>query len=147
MWQQTNEGNACFWTYMFVFTLEFFSLDETHRLSITDSSETWFFLHFQNSSELIDSDFIPQVSATCKQEHMSIRVIFNGSFNGAVHARDFRTPACMSHGDGGKLVTLDINLSAQQESPDYCGLLVNNVSRKFYLYGLIFTIFPSFKYY
>ncbi|XP_044754911.1 uncharacterized protein LOC123313883 isoform X1 [Coccinella septempunctata] len=76
--------------------------------------------------ELIDSDFIPQVSATCKQEHMSIRVAFNGSFNGAVHARDFRTPACMSHGDGGKLVTLDINLAAQQGSPDYCGLLVNN---------------------
>ncbi|KAK9890791.1 hypothetical protein WA026_012134 [Henosepilachna vigintioctopunctata] len=76
--------------------------------------------------QLIDSDFIPRVSATCKQGHMSIKVEFNNSFSGAVHARDFRTPACMSHGDGSKVVTFDINLVAQPGSADYCGLLVNN---------------------
>lgn len=76
----------------------------------------------------MDTDFIPQVSATCKAGHMNIRVSFNNSFSGAIHARDYRTPSCMVHGDGGKVVTLDINLLAQQGAPDYCGLLVNNVS-------------------
>ncbi|RZC32491.1 hypothetical protein BDFB_002651 [Asbolus verrucosus] len=57
---------------------------------------------------------------------MKIKVAFNNSFSGAVHARDFRTGSCMVHGDGGKVVTLDINLLAQQGTSDYCGLLVNN---------------------
>ncbi|XP_068899030.1 uncharacterized protein [Tenebrio molitor] len=76
--------------------------------------------------QLVDTDFIPQVSATCKAGHMHIRVAFNNSFSGAVHARDYRTPPCMVHGDGSKAVTLDINLLAQQGASDYCGLLVNN---------------------
>lgn len=59
---------------------------------------------------------------------MHIKVNFNGSFYGTIHARDFRTPTCMSVGDGGKSVTLNISLLAPQGSPDYCGLLVNNVS-------------------
>lgn len=83
---------------------------------------------FQGWCQLIDTDFTPQVTATCKTGHMNIRVAFNNSFYGAVHARDFRTPACMAHGDGGKLVTLDINLIASPNSSEYCGLLVNNVS-------------------
>ncbi|CAH0555462.1 unnamed protein product [Brassicogethes aeneus] len=77
-------------------------------------------------AQLIDTDFIPQVSATCKAGHMNIRVNFNSSFAGVIHARDFRTPSCMALGDGGKSVTLDINLLATHGAPDYCGLLVNN---------------------
>lgn len=78
------------------------------------------------SAQLVESEFTPQVTATCKAGHMSIRVALNSSFAGAVHARDYRTPACMTHGDGGRLVTLDINLLAAHGAPDYCGLLVNN---------------------
>jgi len=78
------------------------------------------------NSQLIETEFSPQVTATCKGGHMSIRVLFNSSFTGAVHARDFRTPACMVHGDGGKNINLDINLLAAHGAPDYCGLLVNN---------------------
>ncbi|CAG9854250.1 unnamed protein product [Phyllotreta striolata] len=77
-------------------------------------------------SQLIETDFVPQVSATCKGSHMNIRVNFNNSFTGAIHARDFRTPACMTYGDGSKHASLDINLRAQIGSPDYCGLFVNN---------------------
>ncbi|XP_017786546.1 PREDICTED: uncharacterized protein LOC108569484 [Nicrophorus vespilloides] len=77
-------------------------------------------------SESVDTEFVPQVSATCKAGHMSIRVGFNSSFYGAVHARDFRTPACMTHGDGGKMVNLDINLLAVRATPDFCGLHINN---------------------
>nr|CAH7718836.1 unnamed protein product [Callosobruchus chinensis] len=57
---------------------------------------------------------------------MHIRVSFNGSFTGAVHARDYRTPACMRNGDGSRQVQLEINLLAQPGAPDYCGLLINN---------------------
>lgn len=87
-----------------------------------------FLFVFQALSQLIDTDFIPQVAATCKAGHMSIKVNFNSSFSGIVHARDYRTPSCMSLGDGGKSVALDINLLAAPGAPDYCGLLVNNVS-------------------
>ncbi|XP_018563416.1 uncharacterized protein LOC108905126, partial [Anoplophora glabripennis] len=77
-------------------------------------------------SQLLETDFIPQVSATCKAGHMNIRVNFNGSFVGTIHARDYRTPSCMKNGDGSKSATLDINLLAQPGAPDYCGPLVNN---------------------
>nr|XP_023029074.1 uncharacterized protein LOC111517227 [Leptinotarsa decemlineata] len=80
----------------------------------------------KSCSQLIETDFLPQVSATCKAGHMNIKVNFNSSFSGTVHARDFRTSSCMKNGDGSKMVNLDINLLAQAGAPDYCGLLVNN---------------------
>ncbi|XP_056635441.1 uncharacterized protein LOC130444369 [Diorhabda sublineata] len=80
----------------------------------------------ETCSQLTETDFVPQVSATCKGNHMNIRVNFNNSFSGAVHARDFRTTSCMKYGDGSKSVTLDINYMAQPGAPDYCGLFVNN---------------------
>lgn len=83
---------------------------------------------FQVISQLVDSEFSPQVSATCKAGQMHIRVHFNNSFHGAVHARDYRTPECMTHGNGSNVATLDINLMAQTGAPDYCGLILNNVS-------------------
>lgn len=82
----------------------------------------------QSLSQLVDAEFTPQVSATCKAGHMNIKVQFNSSFYGAVHAREYRSSACMTHGDGGKLVSLDINLLAVNGAPDYCGLIFNNVS-------------------
>lgn len=77
-------------------------------------------------AQVVGNEFLPQVSATCKSGHMSIKVAFNSSFTGAVHARDYRTPACMVYGDGGSLASLDINLLAMRNTPDYCGVLVNN---------------------
>ncbi|KAF5307894.1 hypothetical protein FQR65_LT06461 [Abscondita terminalis] len=94
------------------------SQDYCDTLWDEDSSKTY--------AQLIDTDFAPQVTATCKTGHMNIRVAFNNSFSGAVHAREYRTPACMVQGDGSKLVSLEINLFANQDSPEYCGLLVNN---------------------
>ncbi|XP_018336489.1 uncharacterized protein LOC108744985 [Agrilus planipennis] len=102
-----------------------FSIENTHVLAqflllVIFANNQWV------ASQLVDTDFAPQVSATCKAGHMNIRVRFNNSFYGAIHARDYRTPACMTNGDGGELVTLDINLLAAQGSPDYCGLIINN---------------------
>lgn len=74
------------------------------------------------------TEFSPQVSATCKAGVMNIKVAFNNSYAGAVHARDFRTPQCMHFGDGSKQLSLSLNLLAKEGHPDYCGILVHNVS-------------------
>lgn len=87
-----------------------------------------FVLRSQVSGQLLDTEFQPTVTATCKSGHMTIRVNLNQSFVGAVHARDFRTPQCMAPGNGSTHATLAINLLAPKGSPDYCGVLVNNVS-------------------
>ncbi|XP_016921888.1 uncharacterized protein LOC108003857 isoform X1 [Apis cerana] len=80
----------------------------------------------QVTGQLLDTEFQPTVTATCKSGHMTIRVNLNQSFVGAVHARDFRTPQCMAPGNGSTHATLAINLLAPKGSPDYCGVLVNN---------------------
>lgn len=76
--------------------------------------------------QLVDQDFTPSVTATCKAGQMTIKVQTNSSFIGAIHAKDFRTPACLAYGNGNNSVTLNINLYASPQSPDYCGVLVSN---------------------
>ncbi len=71
---------------------------------------------------------MPQVSATCKAGMMNIKVQFSSPYMGAVHARDFRNPNCMNLGTGNTSVHLSLNLLAKQGSPEYCGILVSNVS-------------------
>lgn len=73
-------------------------------------------------------DFAPQVTATCKAGAMNIRILFNSPYSGAVHARDFRNPNCMTFGNGSNVVTMSLNLLAKQGSPEACGILVSNVS-------------------
>ena len=92
----------------------------------------------QVTGQLLDTEFQPTVTATCKAGHMTIRVNLNQSFVGAVHARDFRTPQCMAPGNGSTHATLAINLLAPKGSPDYCGVLVNNVSDHLHFYHLLF---------
>lgn len=75
---------------------------------------------------LVEQDFTPVVTATCKAGFMSIKVATNQSFVGAVHGRDYRTPSCIAYGNGTYVTTLVINLHAHVGSPDYCGVLVNN---------------------
>lgn len=88
------------------------------------------FQMFQASGQLLDTEFQPTVTATCKGGYMTIRVNMNDSFVGALHARDYRTPGCMMAGNGSSQVTLGINLLAPYGAPDYCGVLVNNVKEK-----------------
>ena len=59
---------------------------------------------------------------------MNIKVKFDAPYTGAVHSRDHRIPACMALGDGTDMVAFSVNLLAKQGSPDYCGVLVSNVS-------------------
>lgn len=90
----------------------------------------WFlcFWSFQVQSQDAAADFAPQVTATCKAGAMNIKILFNSPYSGAVHARDFRNPYCMTFGNGTNIVTMSLNLLAKQGSAEYCGILVSNVS-------------------
>lgn len=81
-------------------------------------------VHAQNAEGT--GEFSPVVRATCKTGIMSIKINFNQPFNGVVHAREFRTPACMALGNGTESLGFDISLDAPQGSPDYCGVFWNN---------------------
>lgn len=59
---------------------------------------------------------------------MNIRIQFNGAYSGVVHARDFRTPACMALGNGSAVLGLSLNLLAKKGSNENCGILVSNVN-------------------
>ncbi|XP_063216917.1 cuticlin-4 [Bacillus rossius redtenbacheri] len=75
---------------------------------------------------LVDQDFSPAVTASCKAGFMTIRVHTNQSFYGALQARDYRSQSCMSFGNGSADTVLSVNLRASQGEPDYCGVFYNN---------------------
>ena len=77
----------------------------------------------------VDSVFSPSVSATCRAGVMNIKVETNNNFLGAVHARDYRRPACTNYGQGTSSTSLEINLLADQNTDKYCGVFVNKVTR------------------
>lgn len=77
---------------------------------------------------LLEQDFAPMVTANCKSGSMIIRVATNQSFYGALQARDFRSTSCMAFGNGSHVTTLEINLLAKPDSPDYCGATLNSNS-------------------
>lgn len=83
---------------------------------------------FQEVWSQLEQEFNPIVTATCKAGYMSIRVNTSQGFGGAVHAKDFRAPSCITYGNGSTMTMLGINLLAPQGSPEYCGVLINNVS-------------------
>lgn len=76
--------------------------------------------------QLVDQEFTPLVTATCKAGYMTIKIQTNSSFIGAVHAKDYRTPACLTYGNGSNAVSLGINLFASPQSNEYCGVIVSN---------------------
>lgn len=87
-----------------------------------------FYFQLAKGDDGVLGDFSPQVSATCKSSIMNIKVAFNNSYHGAIHARDFRSAQCMQFGDGSNSVALSLNLLAREGHPDFCGILVHNVS-------------------
>lgn len=87
-----------------------------------------FFLGTINKVLSQDVEFAPHVTATCKSGSMNIKIQFTAPYNGVVHARDFRSPACMTFGNGSAVVGLSLNLLAKQGNSEYCGILVSNVS-------------------
>jgi len=74
--------------------------------------------------------FTPSVSATCRAGIMTIKVETPNQFLGVVHARDFRRPACTSYGLGTTETPLNINMLAEKNSEDYCGVFINEKSEE-----------------
>lgn len=79
---------------------------------------------------LVEQDFSPTVTATCKAGVMTIRVATGQPFYGVIHSRDGRKNGCMRYGDGSSNITLDVNLLASPESNSYCGVISNNKSEE-----------------
>ena len=75
----------------------------------------------------VEQIFTPSVSATCRAGIMTIKVETPNQFLGVVHARDFRRPACTSYGLGTQETPLNINMLAEKNSEDYCGVFINEV--------------------
>lgn len=108
-------------------TLQFQMIQKDENLKNVFSSFQIYHVTAANDDGTIN-EFSPQVSATCKSSVMNIKVSFNNSYTGAIHARDFRNSQCMQFGDGSNTVTLSLNLLAREGQADYCGILVHNVS-------------------
>lgn len=71
-------------------------------------------------------DFNPEVSATCTDyPYMKIHVLFNQPFYGVVHTKDHRTEACEVQGHGTSNVTLILNVMAEPNSANDCGVKEN----------------------
>merc|ERR1719320_532736 len=78
----------------------------------------------------VEQIFTPSVSATCRAGIMTIKVETPNQFLGVVHARDFRRPACTSYGLGTQETPLNINMLAEKNSEDYCGVFINEKSEE-----------------
>ena len=74
-------------------------------------------------------DFSPTVSATCRAGVMTIKVETKNNFVGVVHARDYREPQCSGYGENTKITFLRINLHAEENDKNYCGVFYNQVRK------------------
>ena len=72
--------------------------------------------------------FSPIVTATCRAGLMTIKVETLNDFVGVVQSRDHRKPECSGYGENTKVTFLRVNMVAQPEDPDYCGVFLHEVS-------------------
>lgn len=71
--------------------------------------------------------FSPIVTATCRTGIMTIKVETLNNFIGVVHSRDFRKPECSGYGENSKVTLLRINMLAEKDDKDYCGIFYSQV--------------------
>ena len=71
--------------------------------------------------------FSPIVTATCRTGIMTIKVETLENFLGVVHSRDYRKPECSGYGENSKVTLLRINMHAQKDDKDYCGIFYSQV--------------------
>lgn len=69
--------------------------------------------------------FSPIVTATCRTGIMTIKVESLENFSGVVHSRDFRKPECSGYGENTKITFLRVNMLAEKDDKDYCGVFYN----------------------
>ncbi|XP_040571387.1 uncharacterized protein [Lepeophtheirus salmonis] len=69
-----------------------------------------------------DESFSPIVEATCRAGIMTVKVQTLHNFEGVVHSRDYRKPKCSGYGEKTKVTLLRINMLAEENDDDYCGI-------------------------
>lgn len=72
------------------------------------------------------SVFSPIVKATCRTGIMTIKVETLDNFIGVVHSRDYRKPKCSGYGENTKVTFLRVNMHAERDTDDYCGVFYND---------------------
>lgn len=75
-------------------------------------------------------EFAPSVTARCERGVMTIAVSTLQPFHGVVHSRDYRKEPCLAYGNGFRNTTLKINLLANTEDDNFCGIIINKGSQK-----------------
>ena len=71
------------------------------------------------------------MTATCSGGVMTVKVETLDKFLGVVQSRDYRKPECSGYGENSRVTLLRINMLAETENPEYCGVFVNQVITTF----------------
>ena len=84
---------------------------------------------FQVKGQSLSSSpsFTPIVSATCRAGMMTVKVETQDNFLGVVQSRDYRKPECSGYGENTRITYLRINMLAQTEEKEYCGVFISQV--------------------
>lgn len=61
---------------------------------------------------------------------MTIKVETLDKFVGVVQSRDYRKPTCSGYGENAKVTFLRVNMLAEPEDQDYCGVFLHEVKRQ-----------------
>lgn len=77
------------------------------------------------------SVFSPIVTATCRQGMMTVKVESLDNFLGVVQSRDYRRPECSGYGENTRITYLRINMMAQAEDKEYCGVFISEKSEEY----------------
>ena len=85
--------------------------------------------NFQVKGQSLSSSpsFTPIVSATCRAGMMTVKVETQDNFLGVVQSRDYRKPECSGYGENTRITYLRINMLAQTEEKEYCGVFISQV--------------------
>lgn len=75
--------------------------------------------------------FTPIVSATCRAGMMTVKVETQDNFLGVVQSRDYRKPECSGYGENTRITYLRINMLAQTEEKEYCGVFISQKNDEF----------------
>lgn len=92
-----------------------------------DFSIHWNSFQVKGQSLSSSPSFTPIVSATCRAGMMTVKVETQDNFLGVVQSRDYRKPECSGYGENTRITYLRINMLAQTEEKEYCGVFISQV--------------------
>lgn len=101
-------------------SLEFIGNLDNNELALVNNS-----LSDEEGEGLV---FSPIVTATCRTGVMTIKVETLNNFVGVVHSRDYRKPECSGYGENSKVTFLRINMLAEKNDRDFCGIFYSQPS-------------------